>query len=70
MHTILYALNMGQRNAIRRSAVAPKLSTQSETHEQACCRDEKADKKPKQWKKPVLEDVSGKVMAQPYIRFT
>ena len=22
------------------------------------------------WKKPVLEDVSGKVMAQPYIRFT
>ncbi|MHC4479587.1 MAG: hypothetical protein ACYS8K_07185 [Planctomycetota bacterium] len=23
-----------------------------------------------QWKKPVLEDVSGKVMAQPYIRFT
>ncbi len=24
----------------------------------------------KQWKKPKLEDVSGKVMAQPYIRFT
>lgn len=23
-----------------------------------------------QWKKPKLEDVSGKVMAQPYIRFT
>jgi hypothetical protein len=23
-----------------------------------------------QWEKPVLEDVSGKVMAQPYIRFT
>ena len=22
------------------------------------------------WKKPKLEDVSGKVMAQPYIRFT
>lgn len=22
------------------------------------------------WQKPVLEDVSGKVMAQPYIRFT
>lgn len=22
------------------------------------------------WKKPTLEDVSGKVMAQPYIRFT
>ncbi len=27
-------------------------------------------KKAAQWKKPVLEDVSGKVMAQPYIRFT
>lgn len=27
-------------------------------------------KKCKPWEKPVLEDVSGKVMAQPYIRFT
>ncbi len=27
-------------------------------------------KKPPPWQKPVLEDVSGKVMAQPYIRFT
>ena len=24
----------------------------------------------KKWEKPTLEDVSGKVMAQPYIRFT
>lgn len=24
----------------------------------------------KEWKKPILEDVSGRVMAQPYIRFT
>ena len=24
----------------------------------------------KDWEKPMLEDVSGKVMAQPYIRFT
>tara|TARA_Y100000031_G_C8119111_1_gene337326 strand:- start:481 stop:627 length:147 start_codon:yes stop_codon:yes gene_type:complete len=24
----------------------------------------------KKWEKPNLEDVSGKVMAQPYIRFT
>ena len=24
----------------------------------------------KKWKKPTLEDVSGRVMAQPYIRFT
>jgi hypothetical protein len=29
--------------------------------------DSKAKKK---WQKPKLEDVSGKVMAQPYIRFT
>lgn len=28
------------------------------------------DKKAAPWKKPTLEDVSGKVMAQPYIRFT
>lgn len=27
-------------------------------------------KSKKQWHKPKLEDVSGKVMAQPYIRFT
>lgn len=26
--------------------------------------------KKKEWKKPTLEDVSGRVMAQPYIRFT
>ncbi len=26
--------------------------------------------KRKNWEKPMLEDVSGKVMAQPYIRFT
>ena len=35
---------------------------------------EEKEKQPKQkkkeWKKPNLEDVSGKVMAQPYIRFT
>jgi hypothetical protein len=24
----------------------------------------------KEWKKPILEDVSERVMAQPYIRFT
>ncbi len=28
------------------------------------------ERKEKEWKKPVLEDVSDKVMAQPYIRFT
>lgn len=26
--------------------------------------------KDRKWEKPVLEDVSGRVMAQPYIRFT
>jgi len=30
----------------------------------------KRDKTKKRWQKPKLEDVSGKVMAQPYIRFT
>jgi len=28
------------------------------------------NKAKKKWQKPKLEDVSGKVMAQPYIRFT
>ena len=26
--------------------------------------------KKQKWQKPTLEDVSGKIMAQPYIRFT
>jgi hypothetical protein len=30
----------------------------------------KEGKAKKKWQKPELEDVSGKVMAQPYIRFT
>ncbi|MBI4655747.1 MAG: hypothetical protein HY746_03255 [Elusimicrobia bacterium] len=30
----------------------------------------KKDKKNKKWVKPELTDVSGRVMAQPYIRFT
>lgn len=30
----------------------------------------KYDSKNAKWEKPTLEDVSGKVMAQPYIRFT
>ncbi len=30
----------------------------------------KGSKSKKKWQKPKLEDVSGKVMAQPYIRFT
>jgi len=39
-----------------------------------CCSVRNSAKKKKcqkkRWEKPVLEDVSGKVMAQPYIRFT
>lgn len=31
---------------------------------------DKKDKNKKDWEKPTLEDVSGRVMAQPYIRFT
>lgn len=30
----------------------------------------KLSEKDRRWEKPVLEDVSGRVMAQPYIRFT
>lgn len=30
----------------------------------------KKDKKDNKWQKPELTDVSGRVMAQPYIRFT
>lgn len=30
----------------------------------------KKNQKKQKWEKPTLEDVSGKIMAQPYIRFT
>lgn len=32
--------------------------------------EKRTTKSKKKWQKPRLEDVSGKVMAQPYIRFT
>ena len=38
--------------------------------EQEQCNAGKENKAKKKWQKPKLEDVSGKVMAQPYIRFT
>ena len=38
--------------------------------EPSVCSRMKKDKRKKKWQKPKLEDVSGKVMAQPYIRFT
>lgn len=37
---------------------------------QCPCAAEKENKAKRKWQKPKLEDVSGKVMAQPYIRFT
>ena len=36
----------------------------------ACTDSRKKSADKKKWHKPELEDVSGKVMAQPYIRFT
>ena len=38
--------------------------------EQKQCDVSKSSKAKKRWQKPKLEDVSSKVMAQPYIRFT
>ncbi|MHC4337501.1 MAG: hypothetical protein ACYSTG_06065 [Planctomycetota bacterium] len=38
--------------------------------EQAVCTKPAKGKTKKKWQKPKLEDVSSKVMAQPYIRFT
>ena len=37
---------------------------------QAVCTETAKAQAKKKWQKPKLEDVSGKVMAQPYIRFT
>ena len=47
-----------------------QMTTKTKSDNQASGHAEKATKKSGQWKKPVLEDVSEKVMAQPYIRFT
>ena len=38
--------------------------------EQEVCTEPAKGQAKKKWQKPKLEDVSGKVMAQPYIRFT
>ncbi|MHC4462636.1 MAG: hypothetical protein ACYS6W_05065 [Planctomycetota bacterium] len=38
--------------------------------EQSVCNGTIKAQRKKKWRKPKLEDVSGKVMAQPYIRFT
>ena len=39
-------------------------------NEQAGCTEATKARAKRKWRKPKLEDVSGKVMAQPYIRFT
>ncbi len=46
-----------------------KLTTKSD-NDKELSPSRQTGKKPQQWKKPVLEDVSGRIMAQPYIRFT
>lgn len=38
--------------------------------ESAKSKEQRAKTEIKKWEKPTLEDVSGKIMAQPYIRFT
>jgi len=40
------------------------------SQEQSAVSRVKESKAKKKWQKPKLEDVSGKVMARPYIRFT
>lgn len=40
------------------------------SQEQSAAMEMRTNKTKKKWQKPKLEDVSGKVMAQPYIRFT
>lgn len=51
-----------------------KVLSQAEAQEDSSidrCPAKRAEgKKKKEWKKPTLEDVSEKIMAQPYIRFT
>ncbi len=47
--------------------VMEKKQLELNQEQSVALKDGKAKKK---WQKPKLEDVSGKVMAQPYIRFT
>ena len=44
-----------------------KSNKKTECNKTASCCDKK---KKGQWAKPLLKDVSGEIMAQPYIRFT
>jgi hypothetical protein len=46
------------------------MATQENLDKVKNSREDKNKKKARQWQKPTLEDVSEKIMAQPYIRFT
>ncbi len=47
-----------------------KSKKETESNKATTCCDQTGKKKNGKWEKPVLKDVSGEIMAQPYIRFT
>ncbi len=47
-----------------------KSSTRIASNRKAPSNGQADKKKNQQWEKPTLKDVSGQIMAQPYIRFT
>ena len=47
-----------------------KSNKKTESNKAVSRRGQTDKKKNGQWEKPVLKDVSGEIMAQPYIRFT
>lgn len=47
-----------------------KATKETESDKATSCCGQTDKKKKGQWEKPVLKDVSGEIMAQPYIRFT
>ncbi len=47
-----------------------KMNKETESNKATSCCGGTDKEKNGQWEKPVLKDVSGEIMAQPYIRFT
>ena len=47
-----------------------QVNTKNQENKETSSSTQDPKKKSGQWIKPILEDVSGKIMAQPYIRFT
>ena len=47
-----------------------KVSSQMDSDKETPSVEQADKKKARKWQKPSLEDVSGRIMAQPYIRFT